>query len=207
LAAAVQAGRLSALTAAVELGWVERAPVTGISPNKAKRRELALHALRREGLFGTAPVDFSDLGYGELQELSIGPGQMGSCFRDRQELEKAWVAAREELLGRSQPGRRPQAWWQFDAPDGLEYPGHDLERSTLWRLGLLSEAERATLEAEWKAEFDVAHAPDFAIAKAWPEGLVTGARARREHMDWADVPQELRERWRAERRQRPKPAA
>jgi hypothetical protein len=208
LAAAVEAGRLSAKTAAVELGWRKRPISSGASPNAAKKRAWLLRGLRRAGLFsatphgegGSTPVEVA----AELQELQLGPSpHLGSRFRTREELRAAWEAGREELLKRAQPGRRPQAFYEFEF-EGVR-PPYDLERSTLWRLGALSEAERTALETEWRDEFNRCMAPDFAIARAWPDDLLTGNAARAEHLAWADVPHELRQRWR--RRARRKSAA
>jgi hypothetical protein len=206
LADAVEGGRLSALTAAVELGWIRRPPTVGGSPNRAKRRALLLHALRREGLFsatphgegGSTPAEVADAT--ELMELTIGPGQMGSVFPNRESLRVAWEQNRAALLKRSQPGRRPAGFYEFEWEG--DRPPHDLERSTLWRLGLLDEAERAALETEWRDEFNRCMAPDFAIARAWPDDLLTGNAARAEHLAWADVPHELRQRWRRRARQK-----
>jgi hypothetical protein len=55
LAAAVEAGRISALTAAIELGWIKRPASSGASPNAAKKRAWLLRGLRREGLFNAPP--------------------------------------------------------------------------------------------------------------------------------------------------------
>jgi hypothetical protein len=133
----------------------------------------------------------------ELQELQLGPSpHLGSRFRTREELRAAWEASREELLRRAQPGRRPQAYYEFEW-EGAR-PPYDLERSTLWRLGLVSEAERTVLETEWREEFDRAQAPGFVEYEN--SGIVTGARARRLYYAWADIPRELQRRWR--RRQR-----
>src|SRR5262252_5825080 len=84
-------------------------------------------------------------------------------------------------------GRRPMAWWEFDAGD-LEHPGRDREQSTLWRAGVLSESERAEVEAEWRREFDVTRGKS--------------ARERREHYEFHDIPDELIERWQGTRKRR-----
>jgi hypothetical protein len=200
----VEAGRLSALTAAIELGWIKRPASSGTSPNAGKRRAFVLHALRREGLFnatphgGATPAQVAV----EQMELTIGPGVMGSVFPDRESLRAAWEQSRVALLRRAAPGRRPQGWWEFDAPDGLTFPGIDRERSALWQAGVLSAEEQTILEAEWRDEFDRCMAHDFAIARPWPDSLLTGHAARAEHLAWADVPRELVERWSAERRRR-----
>src|SRR5215467_7882606 len=88
-----------------------------------------------------------------LQELHLGPNQMGSVFADREELEQAWCELGPELMAMMQPGRRPLAWWQFDCPAGLKYD-YDHERSILWRAGILGADEKLDLEAEWRREFE-----------------------------------------------------
>ena len=72
-------------------------------------------------------------------------------------------------------GLGEMGWWEFEAGD-LRYPGYDLERSTLWRAGLLSVDEKAALEVEWKADFETAQAPDFTLHDG--NGILAGDRAR-----------------------------
>jgi hypothetical protein len=122
-------------------------------------------------------------------ELIYGPSPaMGSYFDSREALQAAWAVCRDELLGRANPGRRPQAFYEFEF-DGPR-PRYDEERSVLWRMNLLSAAERVVLEAEWKEQFQKAR------------GM--GVQERREHLVHHDVPPELIERWMAERRRRPR---
>ena len=83
----------------------------------------------------------------------------------------------------SSPGRRPLAWWQYDAPVTVKWPGYERERSTLWQAGLLlGDDERAALEAEWRRELDFA------------QRLPAGER-RAAHYAWADIPEGLLRRW------------
>ena len=84
-------------------------------------------------------------------------------------------------------GRRPQAWWKFEAP--FKYPGFNLERSALWAAGLLGAAEARELEASWREEFDRSLAPDFTFL-----GL-TGREAHIAHLVFHDVPAALAEQW------------
>jgi hypothetical protein len=194
---AVQDGLISTYAAAVEAGLVMRQGVTGTgNKGPAQRRRLTLDALARK--HGRD----AELRPAEAQDLTLGPSPyLGSCFASRETMRAVWEAHRDGLLARANPGRRPQAYYEFDWPHGPR-PPLDTERSTLWRLGLLTEAEREVLQREWREEFDRASEPDFAICKPWPEALLEGAKARREHLDWADVPHELRRRWTAARRRR-----
>ena len=194
LAEAIREGRVSAYTIACELGWTRRAePISGRT-NAAKRRQHQLRAIAGE------------LGPGQKMELIYGPSPtMGSYFDSREALQAAWMAVRDELLGRANPGRRPQAFYEFEW-DGPR-PAYAVERSTLWRAGVLTEAERVELEREWKMEFEAAQAPDFTLNDGSSE-LLVGDCARAAHYRWADIPDKLVRRWeKAERRRRERKSA
>jgi hypothetical protein len=135
---------------------------------------------------------------------------LGPCreraFASDDERRAAWIRDRDRLLAMfsSGPGRRPQAWWRYDAPTaGVRWPGLDRERSTLYQAGLLDEAEKAELEADWRREFDDAQDPDFWICLG-PGEILEGAAARRAHYREADIPRELIRKWTAERRRQVK---
>jgi hypothetical protein len=81
------------------------------------------------------------------------------------------------------------AWWCFEAPGGLKYPGYYSERSTLWRAGVLGSEERLEVEAEWRHDFDDA-------------ARRMSARERREHYEHHDIPAELIQAWTPPRRRR-----
>ena len=174
LLAAVEAGEITALTAAVELGWVKRPPVVGRYPHREKQRQHRLRAITGEGLDA-----------GRAMELWLGPSHNGSLFGSREELEQAWQKHRDELMARwGSHGRRPAAFYEFEF-DGVR-PSYATERSTLWRIGLLSAEERSELEAEWRREFDAARGKS--------------ASERREHYEHHDIPAELITAWSAERK-------
>jgi hypothetical protein len=133
----------------------------------------------------TSDIDACGLTLSELQELWLGPGPGGSLFRDREELVAAWAAGRAVVMRLwGSHGRRPLGFYEFEW-EGPR-PAYAVERSSLWRAGVLSETERAELEAEWRWEFDAARRK--------------GARERREAYEHHDIPAELIERWKAERR-------
>jgi hypothetical protein len=193
LLAAVESGQITALTAAVSLGWVSRPPLLGGSTHRAHRRDFRLRKARGE------------LGPGEKMELIYGPSPaMGSCFDSREALQAAWTAARDELLDRSRSGYRPAAWWNFEAPAlGLAWPGYFRSRSYLYEHNVLTEAEKAALEAEWKMEFETAQAPDFTLNDGSGE-ILAGDCARAAHYAHHDIPRELIKRWQAAGRRRAK---
>src|SRR6516165_4900275 len=179
----ISEGKLSTFAAAVAANIVRRRPILGGgSSNQAKRRAALLR-----GLSGAEPgAEPEALGPGAKMELQYGPSpNFGSYFNSREELDEAWKTHRDELLARCNPGRRPAAFYEFEWSGPR--PAYAIERSTLWRAGLLTEAERTELEAEWKAAFD---------------GVRGDGRARREHLEHHDVPAELVREWAAERRGR-----
>jgi hypothetical protein len=133
----------------------------------------------------------------QWQELWLGPGAK-SVFTSREELYDAWQRVRERMLTSLSPGRRPQAFYEFEY-DGRR-PPYDLERSTLWREGLLTEAEKIALERDWKAEFEKAQAPDFTLNDG--HEVLRGELAQAAHYRWADIPRELARRWTAARKRR-----
>ena len=139
-------------------------------------------------------IDSCGLTYSELQELWLGAHPTtGSCFRTREELVAAWAAGRAVVMRLwGSHGRRPMAWWEFEAGE-LEHPGRDREQSTLWRAGVLSEAERGEVEAEWRREFDATRGKS--------------PRERREHYEFHDIPPELVERWQGARKRRRRQSA
>jgi len=52
---AIETNRVSAFAVGVELGWLQRPPLRGGSPNKAKRRRFEIQRLIREGRFNAIP--------------------------------------------------------------------------------------------------------------------------------------------------------
>ena len=122
--------------------------------------------------------------------LWMGEGPLGDPqpFASPAARKAAWQRHQHRLIGTlpSSPGRRPLAWWQYDAP--IRWPGYDAERSTLYEAGLLGDDERAALEAEWRREFD--------FAQRLPAG------DRRAHYAWADIPDELVRRWATKKKPR-----
>ena len=186
--AAIERGEISAHTAAIEMGWVKRPPSAAAVTHQARKRQLRLRAIADDGLTLT-----------QMQELRLGPGAT-SVFTSREELEDAWQRVRERMLMSLAPGRRPQAYYEFEYAGSR--PPYDTERSVLWRKDLLTADEKATLEREWKAEFQTAQAPDFTLSDGSGE-LLKGDYARAAHYAWADIPRELVKRWTsAERRRR-----
>jgi hypothetical protein len=147
-------------------------------------------------------ADGYDLTNDELLELWLGPNPNGSVFKTRQQLRKAWMRGRAQVMKMwGQDGRRPQAWWEFNGP--VPFPGRDLEQSTLWRLGVFSVDEKMRVERQWRGHFEKAQDPNFSYCLGPAEFLI-GDLARKAHFKWCDVPHELVRKWSAERRQRSK---
>jgi hypothetical protein len=140
---------------------------------------------------------------GQELELWLGPSSNGSAFRDEAELREAWTRNRDRLMQQyGHDGRRPMAWWEFEAGD-LRHPGLDRERSFLFERGLLADDEKAALLRWWQAEFERSYEPDFFYTER-PDEILEGARARALHYRWADIPRWLVKTWTAERKRRGK---
>ena len=130
--------------------------------------------------------------------LGSGPQYCPHPFDSDEERREAWAKHRNWLMALfANHGRRPMAWWQYEAP--IFYPGYDREQSTLYEAGLLSESEKAELVARWKYEFDRACRPGFFVCLG-PQHFLEGEQAREAHYRWADIPAALVEQWMAERR-------
>jgi hypothetical protein len=148
------------------------------------------------------PVDRSDITPTQEMELWLGAPDAGSSFASEEERQAAWFRHRNRLMAMwACDGKRPVAWWQYESPAELYYPGPDYERSTLFEANLLSESEKAELLVYWRHEFDRANAPGFTHC-AGPGKFLSGPQAREAHYRWADVPPTLIEEWSAELLQR-----
>ena len=141
-------------------------------------------------------IESCGLSFSELQELWLGVGPNGSLFHDEAELRAAWERGRDVCMRIwASGGRRPQAWWYLEAPAlGLKWPGYHNQQSYLFEHNALSETECEQLLAGWRKDFEGAC-------------LLEDAAARRQHLDWADVPHSLRRRWTTARRRRERRSA
>jgi hypothetical protein len=135
-------------------------------------------------------------------ELWLGPSHNGSAFASDEHRRAAWFHHREKLMGWwGRGGRRPLGWWAYEAPEGLRHPGYEYQRSVLWETpNVLSEAERAELEREWRRQWDRCWDEHF-FHCAGPDKIYNGDEARVRHLVWADVPPELVYKWLDEREQ------
>lgn len=78
-------------------------------------------------------------------ELLLGARDDASAFDSEDSRRAAWQAHRAELLRMVEPGSRPSAWWEYEAPEPL-CPGES-DVAYLTRCRLLTAAERRTLRA------------------------------------------------------------
>jgi hypothetical protein len=139
-------------------------------------------------------------------ELWLGPGHSGSAFESDEHRREVWFRYRDKLMRQwGKGGRRPQGWWWYESSQwGLHrYPTSKYERSVLWETpGVLTEAERAELEAEWRREWDRCWEDESFFHCSGPGKIFTGDEARAYHLVWADVPPALVNLWLAERERR-----
>jgi hypothetical protein len=135
------------------------------------------------------PTNANSITSTQEMELWLGRShRSGSAFSDDEQRRRAWLEHRDRLLQCfAHSGRRPQAWWKFEAP--FKYPGFNQERSALWAAGLLGAAEARALEQAWREEFDRSLAPGFTFRD------LTGWDAHIAHLVFHDVPAALAEAW------------
>ena len=137
-----------------------------------------------------------------LQEMVLVYGEdprWADAFDDEEAQREAWIRNRERILAGYRHGRRPMAWWTFEAP--IPFPGYERQQSVLFEAGLLGQNEAATLVSEWRRQFERAYEPGF-FHCAGPGRIFEGASARRQHFAWAGIPRALLAQWTKERRRR-----
>ena len=132
----------------------------------------------------------------ERQILMIGKGHMGNemPFANEAAMQDAWERNRDALLAECPPGRRPWAYYRFDAPD-LVFD-YDTERSALYAAAILSETERDRLIASWRATYEEGLDPEFTFMAS---GVLEGDAARRALHAWDDIAPEVLEAWEEQR--------
>ena len=139
------------------------------------------------------------LNHAQEMTLLYGPDPRWDAFHSEEEYRDAWERNRDRILAAYRHGRRPMAWWTFEAP--IKFPGYEHQQSALFEAGLLGEEEAATLVSEWREQFEHAHDPHFFHCDG-PGRILEGAPARKRHFRWADIPAPLVKRWTAQRRGR-----
>jgi hypothetical protein len=149
---------------------------------------------RRPGRRPKRLVDPSDITRSQEMELWLGAPDVGSSFASEAERRRLWHEHRDRLMQYwGCHGRRPMAWWCFEAPADLYYD-RECERSTLYEAGLLSEEEQAELLKYWEHEFHRCNAPGFFICLGVGKFL-EGEEACMAHYRHADIPATLVEAW------------
>lgn len=176
LVGAVERGEVTAYAAANEAGLRRRARPLEVDTSTARRRDFRRHPDR-------VRCD-AEMWYG-------APGD-ASAFETAERAHRYWIENRARLMPLlAVGGRRPVGWWRFEAD--LDYPGRDLERSTLFEAGMLGAEEEAELLADWRREFERGHGPNFFHCASGK--ILRGEAARRAHFKWADIPPALIEAW------------
>ena len=138
------------------------------------------------------------------QELSLEYGERSDHpgFASDSERRAAWLQHREKFLAKERPGRRPEAWWDYEAP--FRRPDeYEQEPACLYAAGLLEEEEKRELVADWRETFQSAQQPDFFIC-CGPGDLRRGVAARRAAYADAGIPRELVRQWTAAHQRRVK---
>jgi hypothetical protein len=137
------------------------------------------------------------------ERWSLTVGDYGDVFASDDERRAAWQRHRDELLAESRAGRRPAAWWDYDAE--IARPnGDDCQEPALYKAGLLSESELAELMPWWREQYDEAYELSFEFCTGQDEQRqavwLKGAAAKRAQYKWAGIPPEIIKRWNSRRR-------
>src|SRR3954453_19372321 len=139
------------------------------------------------------------LGLMERWSLELGEDERRPAFASGEDRFAAGEYHREHLLAHERAGRRPRAWWDYDAP--IPWPGYDDETVALYEAGLLSDEELAELMPWWREQFERSFAPEFFHCLG-PGRILEGAPARQAHYRCTCIPPEIVKRWSAERGRR-----
>jgi hypothetical protein len=133
------------------------------------------------------------LSFWEKLSLEYGEAHHRPGFGDDAKRRAAWLRHRQWMLARCRDGRRPAAYWDYEAPipepDDCSY-----RQAALWTAGLLTLEERQQLQATWRAAFEEAQARDFCVVVA-PGELLKGEAARRAWYQNYGIPRQLLRRW------------
>ena len=112
----------------------------------------------------------------EYMTLALGPSIDAPAFASEDDARAAWEGVRDKIMadGWLSPGKRPWAFWHFDAPDVLENAHSESE--ACWRIGAAS--EKTAIEAQWRQHIAVARNSHPHDARA----------ARLMALEWGEVP-------------------
>jgi hypothetical protein len=144
---------------------------------------------------------FRALSWEELLALTVGP-KYDSADPDGERWRPLWESHQQEVMTRfSGPGRRPWAWWRFDAPE----PRNDelTESYQLANLDELTDAEIKILTPEWRRHFDRSFDPDFFYCRG-PDDFLEGEEAREALYAWAGIPRAILDQWTTKRERQAK---
>jgi hypothetical protein len=84
--------------------------------------------------------DSTELSAEQYLDLLLGPQNSSSAFTSDDARRRAWQQSKAILQAMVDPGARPSAWWDYDAPEPTG--PRETPQEFLARLGLLSEADQ-----------------------------------------------------------------
>jgi len=90
-------------------------------------------------------------------ELLLGPDPRWQHFRDDEDRRQHWFAYKAEMLESfGNGGKRPWAWWRFEANRDAYPRDACSEADALYRMNVLSAAERELVERGWELDWATA---------------------------------------------------
>ena len=129
---------------------------------------------------------------GTIQRWNLVLGHMDhqpveSQFATEKERRAAWECHRDKLLAKSGAGKRPQAWWDYEASESRDEKM--AECLQLRRMGELSRAELDALIPLWREWEEKARTIDHYCAG--PGEFLSGRAAYLAWRKWAGIPDDL----------------
>jgi len=100
----------------------------------------------------------TEVSFDERMALLIGDRPDRPQFKTARAAKEAWKLCRDELLGNyipKHPGRRPRAWWHFDAKEDRDETM--TQASQLFRMGEITEEEAQQCRVSWANHERVAY--------------------------------------------------
>jgi hypothetical protein len=131
--------------------------------------------------------------------LTVGADVYPKAFGSDAERRQAWAQWREHMLSTCRYGKRPAAWWNYEAPFAPPADRH-LKPAMLFASKLLPPREAKQLHDYWRARYEQAYENGEGFVHCLgPDEWLHGDAARRAHFRMYGILPALVEQWEQER--------